>query len=81
MIVVRNNFVDKLLGPWEGSSFLPGIVFLKTTADDSMLSHEMKHQEQIWRYWVVGFWVLYLYQLKKYGYKLMPLEVEARKAE
>ena len=44
-----------------------------------LVKHELVHIDQWKRYWIVGFLPLYLYQFIKYGYKNMPLEIEARR--
>jgi hypothetical protein len=48
---------------------------------ETLIRHEKKHLEQYKRYWIVGFLPVYLYQFIKYGYRDMPLEIEARLAE
>jgi len=47
----------------------------------NLIKHEKKHVEQWKRYYIIGFIVLYFYQYVKYGYRNMPLEIEAREAE
>lgn len=42
-----------------------------------LVAHERVHLVQWLRYWIVGFPFVYAYQFLRYGYKNMPLEVEA----
>lgn len=42
-----------------------------------LVAHERVHLVQWRRYWIVGFPFVYVYQFLRYGYKNMPLEVEA----
>jgi hypothetical protein len=43
--------------------------------------HEDCHKRQWRRYWYIGFAVLYLYYMARYGYQNNPFEIEALKAE
>lgn len=54
---------------------------LKPTIMVEKIRHEKKHVKQWWRYWVIGFLPVYIYQVKKYNYEEAPLEIEAREAE
>ncbi len=49
-----------LLG-WSG---IPFIVLLAPDVDDTIWQHELVHQRQIWRWWVVGFWVGYIFSTR-----------------
>ena len=49
--------------------------------DPKLEAHEQCHVRQWWRGWIIGFAVLYVYYLIKYGYRNNPYEIEARQAE
>ena len=55
------------------SSYPPG-----TAGYDKVVAHERCHQRQMVRLGFVGFYVLYVWQYIRYGYRSMPLELEAR---
>lgn len=68
----------------------PFILFAKGAVTQKLFIHEMKHWEQVLKYWVIGFYVLYLFYylrnrlmgMKHYSaYYWIPFEIEARKAE
>ena len=67
------------VGNWTGFATPIGIVVRYNTG--SITRHEECHFRQWWRYWVIGFVLLYGYYLIKYGYWNNPLEIEARAAE
>ncbi len=46
-----------------------------------ILAHELEHREQMKRLGLLRFYVTYLRQWRRYGYRNMPLEVEARQAQ
>ena len=64
---------------WHGYA-TPICVLVRDDTNVKLIAHEKKHVEQWWRYLIVGFILLYGYQLIKYGYNDMPLEIEAREA-
>ena len=51
------------------------------TDNRKWLLHELKHVEQYQRYGVLRFFLLYLYETIKKGYRNNRFEVEAREAE
>jgi hypothetical protein len=62
----------------------------KSKTTKKLIRHETKHVEQVYKYWILGFYVVYLYQYLKNRIKGMnhqkaywnnPFEIEARKAE
>ena len=68
---------------WNGFATPLGVIVHSDLTDSALvdkIKHENKHVEQWWRYWVVGFLPVYLYQICRYGYYDAPLEVEAREA-
>lgn len=67
---------DGLTTPW-------GRVYIRPSCihDSGLIAHELVHVAQIKRLGAVRFAVVYLYQLARYGYWNMPLEIEARKGE
>ena len=84
--MIQNSFGDMILiGSRTGMSPLPGIIIVHTGLsvweERTVIHHEMIHQEQMKRYLYIGWYVLYLYQFLRYGYREMPLEKEARDKE
>ena len=49
--------------------------------DRGLLAHELAHIRQIDRLGPVWFSVVYLYQLLRFGYERMPMELEANEAQ
>lgn len=49
--------------------------------DADLRAHELVHIAQIDRMGPVWFSIVYLWQMARYGYEAMPLEIEARQAE
>lgn len=73
---------EKITPGTDAVTVWPFIFIKKEYANDQkLLRHERKHLEQWKRYWIVGFFPIYLYQFLRFGYKDMALEVEAREAE
>ena len=46
--------------------------------DHALIAHEKRHVEQIRRMGAMRFYLTYLWQWARYGYRAMPLEREAR---
>jgi hypothetical protein len=65
--------VDGLTMPWR-------TIYMRAEYmdDPGLRAHELAHIRQIDRMGPVRFSVVYLYQLWRYGYQNMPLEIEAR---
>ena len=62
---------------WWGSGFTLGpIIFLHPDAPRSVYIHELVHVEQFWQDPLL-FWVKYLYNHRKHGYRENPYEIEA----
>lgn len=85
-MMIQNRFGDMILtGRRIGMSPLPGIIIVHTGLsvweERTVIRHEMIHQEQMKRYLYLGWYILYLYQFLRYGYREMPLEKEARDKE
>lgn len=68
----------------------PFIFFANGVVTAELFRHEMKHWEQCLKYWVVGFYMIYLFHYFKNralgmshfsAYFWITFEVEARKAE
>lgn len=70
--VLDRLWVDGLTLPW-------GVVYIRPTAmgDAGLIEHERVHLEQIARMGAIKFSLVYLWQLWRYGYDRMPLELEA----
>lgn len=49
--------------------------------DERLARHEGVHWQQYERMGAVMFYLTYLYQMVRYGYRKAPMEVEARNAE
>lgn len=64
---------------WAG--FVTPFFIVVKRADKRLIAHERCHVKQMWRGWLVGFAVLYLYYLWRVGYLNNPYEIEARIAE
>jgi hypothetical protein len=88
-IVVRNSAVAKLLKV-KAIVLWPFIFYAAKTPGKNLIKHEMKHWEQCLKYWVIGFYLIYLFhyfrnRLKgmshNSAYFWIPFEVEARGAE
>lgn len=78
MIVFETPWL--FFGKFNGLCLGP-LVFVKDITDDKVIRHEATHSQQ-WRdYYYVGFVIIYLYQVLRYGYKAAPFEVAARSAE
>lgn len=79
-LVIQGPVVDWLLGllgdSVVGLSLIPKVIFLHTDAPQWALWHEQVHQAQMTQ---LGpfYWPVYLYQLLRFGYISMPLEIEA----
>lgn len=76
LILRWRNVIGMAPLPWViliDSAYLPG-----SCVYDRILAHERCHQKQIRRLWIVGFYLVYLWQYFRYGYKSMPLELEAK---
>lgn len=59
-----------------------GIYALPEHVNDARLArHEAKHWEQYQRMGAIRFYVTYLYQCARFGYRNAPMEIEARAAE
>lgn len=54
---ITNPNTGNRLGGWSG---LPFIVLLARLESEHVWEHELVHQRQLWRYGVVGFWIMYL---------------------
>lgn len=93
-MIIQNRLGDAWL--WVCSAFnrfqvdgfeLPFAVIIRKSIDVTkptgmcLVVHEEKHQEQMRRYWYVGYPPLYIYQWARWGYANMPLEEEASKAQ
>ena len=64
-------------GDWLGFATPFGIV-VKHKTDPFMIEHEYVHIEQWYRYWIIGFIILYIYELVTKGYYNNRFEKEAR---
>ena len=64
---------------WQG--FATPLCVLVKQKEQKLIKHEKKHVEQWWRYIIILFPVLYLYEVLRYGYDYAPLEIEAKLAE
>ena len=91
-MVIQHKITDLLLkvvgifvGKVSGIA-LPELIIVRSDIGPSssqwyrVVKHEEKHVEQWRRYWYLGFSFLYVYQYIHYGYRDMPLEIEARNA-
>jgi hypothetical protein len=59
-----------------------GIYALPECCGDARIArHEAKHWEQYQRMGAIRFYVTYLYQCARFGYRNAPMELEARAAE
>lgn len=67
---------DGITMPWRKVYIRPDCL-----DDDGLRAHEMMHLVQISRYGPIRFSILYLWQLLRYGYDRMPLEIEAREVQ
>ena len=93
-MIIQNRLGDAWL--WVCSRFnrfkvggfaFPFVIVIRSSIDITkpsgkcLVVHEKKHQEQMRRYWYIGYVVLYIYQWARYGYANMPLEKEAYKIQ
>lgn len=70
--VLRRTGFSGVTLPW-------AIYILPELMDNAaLIRHEQVHAAQIERMGVARFYVTYLYQVLRYGYRGAPLEVEAR---
>lgn len=60
-----------------------GVIYVRAgrVRDRRLISHKMKHVEQMQRDGLVGFSLRYVWWLLRYGYTRHPYEIEAREAE
>lgn len=59
-----------------------GIYALPECCGNARLAkHEAKHWEQYERMGAIKFYVVYLWYTLKYGYRMNPMEIDARQAE
>lgn len=65
-----------MLPGWDGYA-LPCCAIVRYDSAP-LIEHEICHVRQWWRYGLVAFPIVYLWQLWHYGYWDAPLEVEAR---
>ena len=74
-----SELVDKLLGK-TGQAFTIGRhVFIRgATIRQEVARHECAHVRQYRRYTLIGFFLLYWWQMWRWGYGHHPMEVEAR---
>jgi len=63
-----------------GGVTLPWSIYIlpERIEDKALRMHELIHAEQIERMGVLRFYLVYLYQVIRYGYQNAPLEIEAR---
>lgn len=61
-----------------GAMWFPFVVVSrKSNYIDATIRHESIHFRQCLELWAIGFYVLYLWYLIRYGYKNNPFELEA----
>lgn len=67
---------DGLTMPWR-------TVYVRRSClkDPGLIAHETAHIRQIERMGPVWFSIVYLYQLLRFGYERMPMEIEANEAQ
>lgn len=86
--MIITNFIAKIVVKI-ASYFTPGTIGvtiypfifiypLKYKNNKKLINHEKIHLMQWKKYWIVGFFPLYIYYHIKYGYINNPLEIEAR---
>jgi len=72
-VLRRTGFAGVALAPW-------GIYILaEHMYSDKLVRHEQAHWRQWQRMGTVRYYVTYVYQVLRYGYRNAPMEVEARK--
>jgi hypothetical protein len=71
-VLRRTGFAGVALAPW-GIFVLP-----EHLNNESLIRHEQAHWNQYRRMGVVRYYVTYLYQVLRYGYRNAPMEREAR---
>ena len=71
-VLRRTGFAGVALAPF-GIYILPEHVY-----SDSLIRHEQTHWQQYQRMGLVRYYLTYLYQVLKYGYRNAPMEREAR---
>lgn len=76
LLVLNILSCDGLTMPWRTVYLRPEYRY-----DDGLLAHELVHINQIVRLGAWRFSLRYLYELVRYGYWNMPLEIEARRAQ
>jgi hypothetical protein len=71
-VLRRTGFAGICLAPW-------GIfVLAEHLANETLIRHEQVHWTQWRRMGTVRYYLTYLYQVLRYGYRNAPMEVEAR---
>lgn len=85
MKIHRKPFAIIIPWPWWyrlywGFTFWP-FVFLKYPDNRACLEHELTHIRQQVRHWIVWFWIRYLWQLWRKGYRQIDYEIEAYKVQ
>jgi hypothetical protein len=71
--VINRLGCDGLTMPWRTIYMRPEYFY-----EPELRAHELVHIDQINRLGPVTFSIVYLWQMAKYGYWNMPLEIEAR---
>jgi len=76
------SYVEKAFLRYNANTLPPfGIVIAEKHKENIAIhKHELKHWEQYQRTGAIPFVLKYAYQYLVYGYDLMPMEIEARKA-
>jgi len=72
--------VPRLWGTTVAITLYP-FIFTLDKNDETVMSHELIHIEQVNRGWIIGFYLKYLYYQIRYGYKNNPYEIEAYKKQ
>jgi len=71
-VLRRTGFAGVALAPW-------GIYILaEHLSNESLIRHEQVHWAQWRRMGTVRYYLTYLWQVLRYGYRNAPMEVEAR---
>jgi hypothetical protein len=76
-----NWFQRWIIGRWNGKVLYPYVLFAvsKAKVSDRLFRHELQHVYQVWRMGWFGFYLGYLWQGIRHGYKNHPFELEAKK--
>jgi hypothetical protein len=83
MDFARVYYVDEPVVKWAQAQTFGNYILLRRNSNQQTLNHELTHVEQWHRYgfFGLGFALLYIFNLLRYGYQNNPLEVEARGRE